>query len=583
MRTSRKRTLQKTVLQQALSRSRTAFLSVAVFSFFLNLLMLATPLYMLQVFSRVLSSGHVPTLFYLTLVTIFALLILGLLSMIRSWILLRISSWLSTSLSGPLITASLSNTLSGNTTGAQPLRDLGQIQSFIGGMGITALFDAPWVPIFIGAIWLMHPWLGIVALTSAIVLFVLALINEMTTREPQHDANREQAKAYQLADSSIRNAEAIHAMGMMPGLLAKWDKMNSSAMQLQGMANSRSATILGLSKFIRLSVQVSILGAGAMLVIRSELTPGQMIAASILLSRALSPVEQSIAGWRTFIAARTSYERLQNLMRAWPESPTSTSLPVPEGLLEVENVSFAPPAAEKPILVKVSFSLSPGEMLGVVGPTGAGKSTLIRLLMGIWAPTVGTVRLDSADVHTWNREEFGRYVGYLPQDVGLFSGTVRENIARLGDASDQDVIQAAQMADAHEMILRLPNGYDTVLGDGGIMLSAGQRQRIGLARALLRQPRLVVLDEPNTALDREGEAALLKTLRALKESGTTIIMVVHRTNMLENVDKLLFMYNGKLAAFGEKEIVLNYINSLDNNKTTESENLRTEERVGNAQ
>ena len=534
---------------------------MAVFSFFLNLLMLATPLYMLSVFQRVLGSGHTYTLLYLTLITIFALMILGILFTIRSRILAQISGWLSGVLSGRLISASLTSTLAGAQNGMQPLSDLRQIQGFIGGTGITALFDSPWVPVFIAVIWLMHPWLGALALASAVVLFFLALVNELGTRKPQREAQVEQASASQFADSSLRNAEVVQAMGMMPGLLKQWHKLNDGALDKQATASNRSATILGLSRFLRLSVQVGILGLGALLVLTADLTPGQMIAASILLGRALAPVEQSIAAWRTFITARTSYSRLQELLQANPEQPPFMELPPPKGHIHVENVSFIPPGAEKPVLRSINFELAPGETLGLIGPSAAGKSTLCRLLVGVWAPTIGSVRLDAAEVHAWDREAFGRYVGYLPQDVELFTGTVRQNISRMGEAEDNEVIEAAKLADVHEMILRLPQGYDSQIGMGGASLSAGQRQRIGLARALFRQPRVIVLDEPNASLDRVGEAALVRALNSLKKLGTTIVIVAHHASMLAGVDKLLVLNEGKQTAYGPKSEVLAHLGS----------------------
>jgi PrtD family type I secretion system ABC transporter len=552
---------QPTSLQHALHKARGGFVAVAVFSFFLNLLMLATPLYMLQVFQRVLGSGHSYTLLYLTIITIFALLILGVLFGIRSWILGRISGWLSGALGGRLISASLTSALAGTPTGSQPLNDLRQIQSFISGTGITAMFDSPWVPVFVAVIWLMHPWLGMLALASAVLLFVLALLNELSTRKPQREGQQQQAGANQFADSSLRNAEVVQAMGMMPGLLEQWHKLNTNAQDKQGTAGGRSATIMGMSRFLRLSVQVGILGLGALLVLDSQLTPGQMIAASILLGRALAPVEQSIGAWRSFVTARTSHGRLQELLLSIPEEAPAMELPPPQGHIHVENLSMIPPGAEKPVLRNINFALAPGETLGLVGPSAAGKSTLCRLLVGVWAPTVGSVRLDAAEVHTWNREAFGRYVGYLPQDVELFNGTVRQNIARMGDAEDSEVVEAARLADVHEMILRLPQGYDTQIGMGGAVLSAGQRQRIGLARALFRQPRVIVLDEPNASLDRVGEAALLRALNSLKKLGTTIVIVAHHASMLGGVDKVLVLNEGRVSAFGPKNEVLVHLSS----------------------
>jgi PrtD family type I secretion system ABC transporter len=550
---------QPTPLQQTLRKLRSGFAAVTVFSFFLNLLMLATPLYMLQIFQRVLSSGHLPTLFYLTLATIFALLILGTLYTIRSWILNRISAWLSASMGSPLISASLTSTLAGTATGAQPLRDLGHIQAFIGGSGITALFDAPWIPVFIAAIWLMHPWLGGLAAASAVALFILAVLNELSTRKPQAEATKGQVKAHQFVDTTLRNSEAVQAMGMLPDVLARWSRLQGGALAQQGTASAWSGTIMGLSRFLRLSVQVAILGLGAMLVLQGELHPGQMIAASILLGRALAPVEQSLAGWRSFVMARSSYAALQQLLHSAPERPAGISLPPPKGRLEVSNVTFKPQTADKPILQRVSFTLEPGMTLGIVGPSAAGKSTLCRLLVGVWPPTLGSVRLDSADVHAWNRTELGRHVGYLPQDVELFAGTIRENIARMGEAADEEVIAAAKLADIHDMVLRLPHGYDTEVAPGGALLSAGQRQRVGLARAFLREPVFIVLDEPNSNLDRVGEAALRRSLATLKERGSTIVLVAHHAGMLEAVDRLLVLREGKVEAFGPRNDVLAHI------------------------
>jgi PrtD family type I secretion system ABC transporter len=547
---------ERTLLQEAMRKLRGGFVSVLIFSFFLNLLMLATPLYMLQIFQRVLSSGHLQTLLYLTLITIFALLILGALLAIRSWILARLSGWLSAAVSGRLVSANLTLSLEGSATGAQPLRELAHIQSFMGGSGITALFDAPWIPVFIAAIWLMHPWLGGLAAASALVLFALAILNEFTTRVPQREANRLQAKAHQFIDTSLRNSEAVQAMGMLPGVIKRWHTMQNEVLSRQGTSTARAGTIIGLSRFIRLSVQVGTLGLGAMLVIGGELNPGQMIAASILLGRALAPVEQSLAGWRNFVTARSAYGSLQELLQNVPEQPQTISLPRPKGRLELANVTFKPQSASRPILQLIRFSLEPGETLAIIGPSGAGKSTLCRLLVGVWPPTIGTVRLDSAEVHTWNREEFGSHIGYLPQDVELFAGTVRENIARMGEAGDQEVIAAATLADMHDTILRLQNGYDTQIGPGGALLSAGQRQRIGLARAFFREPVFLVLDEPNSSLDSAGEAALRRSLKTFREKGATVVVVAHHASMLATADRILVLREGKAAAFGPRDEVL---------------------------
>jgi len=549
-------THQVTALQQALQRLRTAFIGVGVFSCFLNLLMLATPLYMLSVYQRVLTSGHQDTLIYLTVATVFALLVLGILYWLRGWLLNRISGWLSAEVSGPVLAANLVNVLRGSSAGSQPMRDLGKVQAFIGGQGLAVLLDSPWVPIFVVIIWIMHPVLGILALCSAIILLLLAWINELLLRSPQRAANQQQAKAFQFAETSLRNAEVVQAMGMMPNLRKHWQDLNVISLGEQDLANSRSAFIIGCSRFLRLTAQVGVLGLGAALVLKGELSAGHMIAGAILLGRALAPVEQAMGAWRSFVTARSSYARLQQLLHDIPEQIAAIELPDAKGFIDVENMSYIPYGAEKPILKDISFSLNPGESLSIIGPSAAGKTTLCGLLVGVWPPTTGAVRLDSADVHNWDRQAFGEAVGYLPQDVELFSGSIRENIARMGESCDEQVIAAAQLADVHDMILHLNDGYDTQIGIGSTTLSAGQRQRIGLARVLYGNPKVVVLDEPNANLDRIGELALVRTLSILKAQGVSVIMVVHQANMLAHVDKILMLRDGHIEAFGLRDEII---------------------------
>ncbi len=546
-----------TPLDKAMREARPGFVLNGVFSFFLNLLMLVTPIYMMQVFDRVLSSGRTETLLYLTVIAGFALLVLGALEATRTVVLNRISAWSDRRLSGPLIAASVAAKLGGSHTGSQPLRDLGQMRSFLSGQGINPLFDAPWVPIFVAFIWFLHPWLGMLALGGAVILFILALLNDRLTRGPLRASSQVSVGAYSKADAAIRNADIVQAMGLLPGLMRRWQDDNEKALEGQSIAGERGGLIMGTSKFFRLFVQVGILGLGALLVLRGELTSGGMIAGSILLGRALAPVEQAIGAWRNLINARAAMERLQKLLHAVPERPAGMSLPAPSGHLLAERVSFIPPGSQKPVIKQVSFELEAGETMGLIGPSAAGKSTLCRLLVGTWPPTAGHVRLDGADVHSWDRVDFGRYVGYLPQDVELFSGTVRENIARMNqDADDEDIIKAAREAGVHEMILQLPEGYDTDIGDAGTILSGGQRQRIGLARALFGEPKLLVLDEPNANLDHEGEAALVRAVTRAKERKTTVIMVSHRPSLVNQVDKLLMLRDGAVEMFGEREQIM---------------------------
>ena len=546
----------KTALSMAFAEIRRSFIAIGVFSFFINLLMLVTPLYMFQVFDRVLASGRTETLIMLTVIAGFALLVFGALEAIRNRLVSRISLWLEKRISGDLISTSVRAQLMGSASGAQPLRDLNAVRSFVGSPSIFPLFDAPWVPVFVAVIWLLHPWLGVVALAGAVVLFSLALINELSTRALLTEANQLLVPAMNQTEAATRNADVVQAMGMMPGLLQRWNEQSETVLDRQQRAGDKAGLILGFSKFFRMFVQVGILGLGAFLVIRGELTAGGMIAGSILLGRALAPVEQAIGAWKNLIGARNAYDRLRNLMQAIPELPPTTKLPPPKGQLTVDRATFVPPGSTRPVLKQVSFEIKPGDVLGLIGPSAAGKSTLCRLIVGTWPPTSGHVRLDAADVYSWDRVDLGRYIGYLPQDVELFSGTVKENIARMMAASDEMVIEAAQLAGVHDLILHLPDGYQTQIGDKGAVLSGGQRQRIGLARALFGRPKLLVLDEPNSNLDQDGEAALMNAIVSMKQRGSTVIMVAHRPSIMMHVDKVLVMRDGAVEMFGERDQVL---------------------------
>ncbi|MCW2242389.1 type I secretion system permease/ATPase [Azospirillum canadense] len=548
-----------TPLRHALREVRRGLLVVAVFSLFLNMLVLVSPVYSTQVYDRVLSSGRVETLVALTAAAGLALVVMALLDILRSRALARIGFWLERALAGTLLEVSVREALAGQPSGTQAIRDLGQIRGFITGPGIAPIFDAPWAPVFIVLIWIVHPWLGILAFVAALLLSLLAVANEVATRAPLQEANQTSVIALRQSEAALRNAEVIEAMGMLPALLARWDAVNDRVLAWQTAASDRTGVILGITKALRILVQLAVLGLGADLVLRGELTGGGMVAASILLGRALAPVEQAIGAWKGFIGARAAHGRLEALLLKHPTHPAPVRLPTPEGQVTVDQLAYVPPGggSRPPILRQISFDLAPGEVLGVVGPSACGKSTLCRLLVGIWAPTAGEVRLDGAQVRSWDRADFGRHVGYLPQDVELFAGTVAENIARLTpDASDAAVIEAAQTAGVHEMILRLPQGYATEIGISGIVLSGGQRQRIGLARALFGQPRLIVLDEPNANLDHAGEAALADAIERVKSRGATVILVAHRPSIMTHVDKLLVMQDGAVAMFGPRDRIL---------------------------
>jgi PrtD family type I secretion system ABC transporter len=512
---------------------------------------------MLQVYDRVLTSGSLETLLLLTLIAGLAVLVLGPVDGARIAVAVRIGRWLTERLAPSLIATSMRSRLLGDPSGAQPLRDLAQLQGFIGSPGLVVFFDAPWVPLFLLLIALLHPWLGLLALGATVILLAASFLNEAVTRRPLEQAARTQLVATSQVDLAIRNAEIVQAMGMLPALLERWQMPNRSSLDAAQRAAGRSAAIMAFAKFFRLFVQMAVLGLGATLVLAGELTSGGMIAASILLSRALAPAEQALAAWRTFASARLALGRLRQRLAAFPAEPERTRLPAPEGKLAVRSVSLARPGTDRSILSDVSFAVEPGEVLAVIGPSAAGRSTLCRLLTGIIAPTSGEIRLDGAKLSQWPGQELGRYLGYLPQGVELFDGTVRENIARMsGRVQDEAVVDAARLAHAHEMILGLKTGYDTPIGEAGAALSGGQRQRIALTRAVYGDARLVVLDEPNANLDQAGEAALAQTIAELKRRNVSTVIVGHRGSTMMQADKVLVLQGGRVEAFGPRDVVL---------------------------
>lgn len=546
----------KDELQGLLLSCRSYFVTAMMFSFAINLLYLAGPLYMLQVYDRVVSSASIVTLVMLTLVLLLAFAVLATLDTVRARILARASIRLDRRMAGRVITAIVEASLKTGAAKSQYLRDFDNFRQCITGAGIHAIFDLPWAPIYIAVIFVLHPLLGAFALASAIVLVLLALLNERLVRKPLAEASEAGVRSYNFTDMSLRNSEAIQAMGMLDGLLRRWSRDRNLAVDRQVAASDRAAAMASLIRFLRLSVQSIILGLGAYLVIERAATVGAMFAASILLGRAMQPVEQIVGVWRTVASALNSYKRVGALLKAIPSPEQRLSLPKPAGELSVENVSYLIPASSRSILRAISFDIAAGELLGVVGPSGAGKSTLARHIVGVLAPSAGSVRLDCADVSTWPRASFGRYVGYLPQDIELFADTVAANISRFNGDSDEGVIAAAKLAGVHEMILRLPDGYDTQVGEGGAILSGGYRQRIGLARAIYGKPSLVVLDEPASNLDIDGDSALTECLVQLKEAGTTVVIISHRPATLSVVDKILMIRNGAVELFGPRAEIM---------------------------
>lgn len=548
----------RTELEGALAVCKGSFLSVGFFSFFVNLLMLVPSFYMLQVYDRAVGSASLSTLLMLTLIMLLLMITMGGLEWVRSRIMVRISTRLDTLLSQRLFDASFKQALytSGMNATAQPLSDLNGLRQFLTGNGLFAFFDAPWIPIYLAVMFMFHPWYGWMGVVSAALLGALAFANEKLTHSPLQAANREQMAATAFTNKSLRNAEVVQSMGMLASLRQHWSGRTHKVLALQSLASDRAATMTSVSRTFRQIVQSLVLGLGAYLTINHEISSGLMIAGSILLGRALAPIDQLIGVWKGFLGARSQYARLHELLLKIAAEPERMSLPAPEGAIRVEGLSAGSPDARKPIIRGVGFQVAAGEAVGIIGPSGAGKSTLARALLGVWPSLAGTVRLDGADISQWRREELGPYIGYLPQDIELFEGTISQNISRFGPVNAPAVVAAARMAGVHELVLQLPDGYDTLIGANGGGLSGGQRQRIGLARALYGEPRLVVLDEPNSNLDEAGEKMLAEALQKLKQSRATVFVITHRPGVLAQVDKLLVLNHGELSLFGPRDQVL---------------------------
>lgn len=548
----------RTELERALLYSKASFLYVGFFSLFVNLLLLVPSFYMLEVYDRVVSSRSVTTLIMLTLIVVFLMSVYGALEWIRSRMMVRISTRLDLMLSERVFNASFKQSLftNGLSVSSQPMGDLAGLRQFLTGSGLFAFFDVPWIPVYVGIMFYFHPWFGWLTVFGSLVAIVFAIANEWATSKLLLEANRENGAALGMVNSSLRNAEVINSMGMLPSLLKRWKVRGYKVLSLQAHASEKGGAISNASRTWRLLLQSFVLGLGAYLVINNEITPGLMTAASILVGRALAPIDQMIGNWRGFVAARGQYARLNEVLRQIPADPERMPLPVPKGDLSVEQIVVTPPGAHAPVIKGISFRAPPGASVGVLGASAAGKSTLARALLGIWPAQSGKVRLDGADMFHLDRAAVGPHLGYLPQDIELFEGSIAENIARFGEVDAAKVVEAAQIAGVHEMILRLPLGYDTVIGAHGGALSGGQRQRIGLARAIYGDPKLVILDEPNSNLDDAGERALGEALIKLKQRGTTLFIITHRVSALAYVDNLLVLSEGQIVMSGARDQVL---------------------------
>jgi len=538
-------------LANALLAYKRSFAHIGVFSGVINILMLAPALYMLQVYDRVLASGNEMTLLMLTLILLGMYAFMGALEWVRSLVMLRLGTGFDRKLSPRIFDAAFSaNLKTGKLNAAQPLEDLQQLRQFATGQSLFALFDAPWFPVYVLVMFYFHPLLGWFALAGTIVLMALGWLNERLSRPHLQKAGALAIASRRDAGANLRNAEVIAGMGMLGNLRARWAEQHLDYVREQNLASVRMAKIQGWSKALRMAVQSLALGLGAWLVLQHQMTAGMMIAGSILLGRALAPIDQVIGASRQWTNVKEAEKRLSQLLEDFPPLAKGMDFPRPTGAVAVEQLLAAPPSQTQPVLHGINFKLDAGDTLVVIGPSGAGKTTLARCLVNAWEPLRGKVRLDSAPLDQWRPEALGALLGYLPQDVQLFAGTVAENIARFGAVDEQKVIAAAQMAGVHELILQLPEGYHTLLGENGLGLSGGQRQRVGLARALYGEPCLVVLDEPNANLDEAGDAMLAEAVARIKQAGVTLVLITHKPNILKQADKLLVLHGGAQADFG---------------------------------
>ncbi|MCF6331416.1 MAG: type I secretion system permease/ATPase [Sulfurimonas sp.] len=549
-------------LKEAISASKKSFLIVGFFSLFINLLMLVPPLYMLQLYDRVLMSRSEETLIMLTLIVVVLFITMALLEIIRSRILIKVSNKLDSTL-GHRIFNSLFDLANKNpgTASSMHLTDLNTIKQFMTGNGLFAFFDAPWLPIYIFVLFIFHPLFGYFAIFATIVLVIFAVVNEYSTKEKLGEANSLGRASTLYVDANLRNAEIVNALGMKSNIRQRWDEKYFGFLNAQSEASNKAGTWTNISKTSRMLFQSLMLGLGGYLAIHDEVSAGMMIAGSIIMGRALAPLDLIIGSWKNFSGARSSYERLDILLEKFPKDQEYMELPAPTGEVLLENVAVTPPGAKQTSIKGISMLINKGDVVGVIGPSAAGKSSLARIILGLWPLTSGKSRLDKADIYQWDKELLGKYIGYLPQDIELFEGTISQNIARFNEVDSKKVVEAAKKAGAHEMILRLPDGYDTVIGAGGATLSGGQRQRVGFTRAIYDNPVLVVLDEPNSNLDDQGEIALVQAIKILKQNNTTVIIITHKPSILQVTNKVAIIKNGLLEVYGDTNEILSKMNA----------------------
>jgi len=574
MNENQERVLAQTKLEKVLKDTRRSFIFVGVFSFFINMLMLTPAIYMLQVYDRVMISQSIPTLVFLTMIVAVMFLTMGVLEVIRSRILVRIGNKMDMQLNDHLFDVIFRQSrLSPATTNSAPITDLMKIRQYMTGNGVFAFFDSPWFPVYLFVMYIFSVWFAIFTLFAALVLLSIAVINEKSTKKDLANANQMNNLSMQYINKNLQNAEVIHAMGMNNHIKQRWLTKHYDFLYTQSLASDNAGKWSNMSKTLRQFFQSLTYGIGAYLAINGEISGGVIIAGAVLMGRALAPLDLLINSWKGFADAKGAYKRLNELLAQIPEIPETMQLPAPEGEISVENIVVTPPLSKIPALKGISMSIPKGVTVGIIGPSASGKSTFARAVLGVWPLVNGIVRLDGADIHQWNSEELGKYIGYLPQDIELFEGTVSENIARFETVDADKVVEAAKIAGVHEMILELENGYDTKVGSGGSTLSGGQRQRIGLARALYAKPPLIVLDEPNSNLDEAGDKALVNAILTMKANHSTIILITHKPSVLSVVDNLAVFSHGTLSLYGKRDEVLAKLNETIKAKQEQQESI----------
>lgn len=548
-------------LKSSILKAKTSFIMAGFFSLFINILMLVPSIYMLQLYDRVLTSRSEETLWLLTAIIVFLFVVMASLEIVRSKILVKVGNKMDALLSQRIFDSvfALAQKYPGKAS-SMPLNDLTQVRQFLTGNGLFAFFDAPWIPIYIAVLFMFHPMFGYFAIAAAIVLIIITIANEYSTKEKLAEANNLSRASTMFVDSNLRNSEVVHAMGMKKNIRSRWEERHYGFLNAQNEASNKAGFWANISKSSRMLFQSLILGLGGLLAIHLEVSAGMMIAGSIIMGRALAPIDLIIGSWKGFASARTSYQRLDSLLAEFPQDKEYMKLPAPTGNISLENVVVVPPGANQPSIKGISMQINQGDVVGIIGPSAAGKSSLARIILGLWPLANGKSRLDGADIYQWNKDDLGEFIGYLPQDIELFEGTISENIARFGKVVPEKVVEAAQKAGVHDMILRLPEGYDTKIGSGGISLSGGQRQRVGFARAIYNNPVLVVLDEPNSNLDDQGELALINAVQNLRNAGTTVIVITHRQSILKVTNKLAVINQGSLQLYGPTAEVIAKLN-----------------------